>query len=240
MPTPQFLLLQVRQPDDPMREQEVNCFANVLNVESNAIRTLDLLQPDAVSESLNQADIILIGGSGDYSVAEGSPNCDLQLEIVRQVCDLGKPTFGSCWGFQAIGRVLGGTVQNRPDMAEVGSVELWLTEAGLNDPIFQVLGRDSFVGQAGHEDCVVKAPESAIILASSDRVPVQAFRVKGKPIYCTQFHPELTINDLDARVRRYEKYVENIAGVSIEEFCANLQPSPKANSLLREFVREFK
>ena len=87
-------------------------------------------------------------------------------------------------------RALGGECVNDLPNAELGTIELTLTEAGRNDPIFGQLPV-TFTGQAGHEDHVVALPPDAVLLASSPRVPEQAFRFAGRPIYCTQFHPEL-------------------------------------------------
>ena len=79
-------------------------------------------------------------------------------------------------------------------------------------------------------------PPDAVLLASSDRVREQAFRFAGKPIYCTQFHPELDRTALMERVIAYPEYVARIARVPYEEFMASCRETPEANSLLRRFV----
>jgi GMP synthase (glutamine-hydrolysing) len=236
MPTPRYLLMQVRNLDDPMRDQEIACFARGLACETSDIARLDLLAAVPTRREVAAADVILFGGSGDYSAAGDSPWLHRTLDALREVHELNKPTFASCWGFQALSRALGGRCIHDPPKAELGTVELHLTPAGKRDPVFGNLP-PIFTAQAGHQDHVVDLPPGAVLLASSGRVRNQAFTFAGKPIYCTQFHPELSRCDLAARVRQYPTYVERIAGVPIEEFLrTSCRETPEANGLLHRFV----
>ena len=80
---------------------------------------------------------------------------------------------------------------NNLELAELGTIELKLSNYGKKDPIFGKMP-DIFCCQMGHEDIVIKQPKNSIILASSEKIEIEAFCFKGKPIYCTQFHPELS------------------------------------------------
>ena len=183
-----FLLLQVRDPDDPMREHEIQCFARSFRCSTDQIRIFDLLSGVPSKEALDEVDVVLLGGSGDYSVAKGGPWLPAALDAMRELYEYSKPTFASCWGFQAMARAMGGEVVTDHDLAEVGSLTLNLTPEGLQDPVFGALG-PHFQVQIGHEDIVTQLPAGAVLLASSDRVQNEAFRFEGKPIYCTQFPP---------------------------------------------------
>jgi GMP synthase (glutamine-hydrolysing) len=130
---------------------------------------------------------------------------------------------------------MGGRCIHDPQHAELGTVELHLTPAGQADPLFSSLP-STFTGQAGHEDHVTDLPPDATLLASSTRVRNQAFRFTDKPIYCTQFHPELNRTDLADRARAYPEYIERIAAMSHEDFIASCRETPEANGLLRRFV----
>ena len=44
--------------------------------------------------------------------------------------DKSKETFGSCWGFQAMAKAIGGEVINNIKLAELGTIELKLTKKG--------------------------------------------------------------------------------------------------------------
>jgi GMP synthase (glutamine-hydrolysing) len=82
-------------------------------------------------------------------------------------------------------------------------------------------------------------PTDAELLASSQRVKEQAFRFVGRPIYCTQFHPELDQAAMLERVIAYPEYMARIARISFDEFVQNVRETPEANSLLRRFVDHF-
>jgi GMP synthase (glutamine-hydrolysing) len=102
--------------------------------------------------------------------------------------------------------------------------------------VFGPLG-SSFAAAMGHQDVVVALPSDAVLLASTDLVRNQAFCIDGKPIYCTQFHPELDRKSLLERVWAYPSYVERIARVSLEEFALRCGRTPKSEALLPRFVQ---
>ena len=105
-----FLLFQVRNPDDPMREHEVESFSRSLRCKRDHIDVFDLIGGVPSARQLDAVDVVLLGGSGDYSVAKGGPWLPEALEAMRQLHETSKPTFASCWGFQAMARAMGGEV----------------------------------------------------------------------------------------------------------------------------------
>lgn len=230
-----YLLLQVRNDNDPMRQQEVACFARALKTRAEQIRVFDLLNEPLTVNNVGDVDMLLLGGSGDYSAAGDGQWLLRALESLRLVHSLAKPTFASCWGFQALARAMGGRIINDPAHAEVGTHELTLTDAGKVDPVFGPLGR-TFLGHMGHEDAVVELPPGTTLLASSERVMNQAYRFDDMPIYCTQFHPELNRDDLMQRVRQYPHYVERIAGLPPERFGEMITDATETEKLLTRFV----
>jgi GMP synthase (glutamine-hydrolysing) len=238
-----YLLLQTRNAGDPMAPQEVRCFARALECDVLSIDVFDLLSGAPSRELLMRADMLLLGGSGHYSAASEPgrpwpPGLDRAFDCLREVHALARPTFASCWGFQAMSRALGGECIHDLPNAELGTIALSLTAAGRADPIFGCLP-PIFDAHAGHEDRVTRLPPDAVLLASSHRVREQAFRFEGKPIYCTQFHPELFRAAILERVVAYPDYVERIARTSYDEFVISVRETPEANTLLQQFVRVF-
>lgn len=231
-----YLLLQVRKSDDPMRSQEIDCFARVLHCDTDQIRTLDLRNELPSRRTLDDFDVVLLGGSGHYGATDDEPWLLRALDCMREIHHIAKPTFASCWGFQAMSRAMGGEVIKDLRRAELGTHQLFLTDAGRDDPVFMCLG-SRFEAQVGHEDCVVRLPEDAIRLASTQLVENQAFRFEDKPIWCTQFHPELDRAALLQRVRTYPEYVERIAGMPFEQFAEVCHDTPETEALLLCFVR---
>ncbi|MBC8350911.1 MAG: type 1 glutamine amidotransferase [Planctomycetes bacterium] len=234
-----FLLLQVRDSDDSMRAQEVRCFAKGFDCNEDQIDVFDLLGGVPSIAHLDHFDVIVLGGSGDYSVAKGGPWLPAALETMQELYDISKPTFASCWGFQAMAKAMGGEVVTDIERAELGSVRVWLTEAGKHDSVFSGLG-DAFFAPMGHQDIVDSLPADAILLASSDTVENQAFCFAGKPIYCTQFHPELDRTSFLQRVEAYPQYVQKIAGMSLQDFARErCQETPTASQILCKFLDTY-
>lgn len=236
-----FLLLQVRNENDPMRPQEVRCFADALGVPTEHIRPFNLLGPQPTDDDLASAPVVLIGGSGQYSATDDDDWLPPILDTLRRIVARQQPTFASCWGHQALARALGGRVVHDAATAEIGPHELTLTPAGREDAIFGPLALqgETFVGLMGHEDSVVELPESAVLLASSPLVRCQAYRLDGLPIYATQFHPELDGASFLQRLVTYPEYVERIAGVPLDEFATTIHDTPEAAALLRRFVDRY-
>lgn len=232
-----FLLLQVRDAADSMRTQEVGCFARSLQCDPTDIATFDLLAAAPTDADLAGVDAALVGGSGAYSAAGEGAWLDRALDGLRRIVDSDVPMFASCWGFQALARALGGDCQHDPTRAELGTIELHPTKAIEGDPVFGALS-NPFLGQAGHEDCVTELPQEAILLASSTRTTNQAFKLRDRTVYCTQFHPELDRHQLLERVDAYPRYVEQIAGIPVEAFRQQCRETPDANALLLHF-KEF-
>jgi GMP synthase (glutamine-hydrolysing) len=60
-----------------------------------------------------------------------------------------------------------------------------------------------FGSYVGHKEAIRSLPPHAVVLATSPRCPVQAFRV-GTRVYATQFHPELDLAGLATRIETYK------------------------------------
>jgi GMP synthase (glutamine-hydrolysing) len=230
-----YLLLQVRNPDDPMAPHEIESFSKVLRCETANIAICDLLNTAPTARQLDTFDVILIGGSGDYSATKDAPWLDRTFESLREIHARCQPMFGSCWGFQALARALDGEVITDMEHAELGTLEVALTDAGKADPVFGPLG-DAFIVPIGHQDCVVRLPTNCTLLGKTDKAK-QIYRFDDAPIYATQFHPELDRNGLIDRIRTYRKYVERITKSTFEEFILQCQETPRMDEILRRFVR---
>ena len=220
-----------------MAAQEVLCFARSLPCTSSNIEVFDLLSGAPSTLALKRTDVVLIGGSGEHSVVRGGPWLSRALDTMTELYAKSRPTFASCWGFQAMAQALGGTVVTDRDRAEVGTAWVELTHDGEADPVFGPLGR-RFRVPIGHEDVVTQIPKSARLLASSDLVENQAFVFLDKPIYATQFHPELNRADLVARLTKYTEYLPLTGHKSIKEFEDNTPETPESESILPRFLKE--
>ena len=237
-----YLLLQSRDATDPMREHEVECFASGLGVPVKSIHVVDMLDRVPTPDELSAARGVLMGGSGDYSSLDPFPWVGRMTDYVRtQLLPSGIPTFASCFGLQITTLAMGGQMVRDPANQELGSIDIRLTEAALDDPLFAPLP-SPFVAQAGHTDRAAATPPGATLLATTDACPVNAFRVTGKPYWAMQFHPEM---DAMSLARRYLSYAEKYppadlppgAPLSEAPFLKSLRPSAHATRLLQRFAQ---
>ena len=218
-----------------MRGHEISCFERCFRVDSGQVAIFDLLSGAPTSHLIDQVDVVLLGGSGDSSVARGGAWLPAALDAMVGLYEASKPTFASCWGFQAMARAMGGEVVTDRSRAEVGVTWMELTEAGLTDPIFGPLG-PRFQVIAGHEDHVVSLPEEAVLLARSELSENQAFHFPGRPIYATQFHPELDKAGFLDRMRKYPAYIPLAGADSLEELEAEMPDTDDVSHVLERFL----
>ncbi|MCD6323633.1 MAG: glutamine-hydrolyzing GMP synthase, partial [Desulfurococcales archaeon] len=123
--------------------------------------------------------IVLSGGPASVNSFHTS------VDAFAKLLTLGKPVLGICFGHQLLAKLLGGEVSE--GVGEYGRTEVELVG---RDPLFEGWGSVEEVWMS-HKDYVTSLPESAEVLAVSGRGYIAAFRVKGKPIYGVQFHPEV-------------------------------------------------
>lgn len=231
-----LLLIQIRNPGDPMRAHEHRCFAETAEL------TLDQIVPvDAVSEEFRRVEVddydaLLVGGSGEYSWASpAAPFFTPMRQLLERLMGRDYPVFASCFGFHAIAVALGGEVVTDDQTMEVGSFELELTDGGRRDPVFATLP-DRFDAQMGHKDRLARVPEGVEILARGDRITCQAFHVTGRRTWATQFHPELTG---ETNRERYLHYFQYYPGEDPDPaVLQSFRPSPGASALVARFVDE--
>lgn len=231
-----FRLLQARNPNDPVRQREQDSFMEHLDLEAHELEVLDVLNGETTFEGATKGvDAVVVGGSGDYSITDNHFWIPSFIKTLGELAEAGFPVFASCFGFQGMVIALGGRVQRDEEAAEVGSFDVELLGNAEKDPLFQDLP-DQFLVQQGHKDRAIELPEGVTLLAKSERCPYQAIRVDGRPIYATQFHPELTGDENKKRfVRYYDNYVDALGQRRTDEIMNSFKESPIANQLLKNY-----
>lgn len=218
-----------------MSDHELESFERCLRGQPVRIEVFDLLDRPLAPADLAEVELILLGGSGSYSAASGGPWFDTAIRSLRVAHASSIPTFASCWGFQGMAAATGGVVVNDRGRAEIGTYEVALTDAGRTDEVFGGLP-NRFRAHMGHEDVVETLPPGTTLLASSPLVVNQAYCFDDRPVYCTQFHPELDIDGMHRRLSAYPRYVEEVVGATYEEVAARFAETTAANGLLQRFV----
>jgi GMP synthase (glutamine-hydrolysing) len=145
------------------------------------------------------AAVILSGGPASV-YASGAPEVDPALLTT------GVPTFGICYGFQAMAAALGGTVA-RTGNAEFGGTPLEVV-AG-ESTLFHGLPRQQSVWMS-HNDAVSEAPPGFAVVARTTDTPVAAFEDVDRQLAGVQFHPEVLHTEHGQAV--LEHFLYEIAG----------------------------
>lgn len=157
--------------------------------------------PDQMS--LEGYDGVAITGSSLH-IYEGGPEVQRQLDLVRSLLGTGTPVFGSCWGLQLLTAAAGGSVRRNPKGREVGfGRAIRLTGAGREHPMYAGKA-DSFDAVAVHLDEVETLAPNTTVLALNAMAGVQAaeIRYEGTVAWGVQYHPEYSLKELAAIVRR--------------------------------------
>jgi len=107
-------------------------------------------------------------------------------EIPKWVLELNIPILGICYGHQLLAKMLNGVVKH--GIGEYGRVQVRILE---EDPLFNGWSSIEDVWMS-HGDYVAELSENLKILAISEKTKyIAAFKIKDKPIYGVQFHPEV-------------------------------------------------
>jgi GMP synthase (glutamine-hydrolysing) len=155
----------------------------------------------SVEELLARRPVAIVLSGGPSSVyAAGAPRVDPEL------FDAGVPTFGICYGFQAMAQALGGRV-DRTDLAEFGRTPLTVTAS--DNTLFHGLPGEQSVWMS-HGDAVVEAPAGFAVLARTAGSPVAAFEDAARRLAGVQFHPEVAHTEHGQAV--LEHFLYEIAG----------------------------
>ncbi len=202
---PDVLLIQIREPGQGMERHERDCVARRLGTRSVQIHTRNVFAQRPEPSWLVGADAVIIGGSGSFSVQDprSEPWVGSLRALVEACFKRSIPGLGICFGHQLIGLHLGADVITDEQRRESGTVAFDLTDHGVTDPVMGQFN-PRFHGQTGHTDLVVGVPKGATLLAQTDIVDTQSFKVDGVPWWTTQFHPDLVAAEANERYRAFE------------------------------------
>ena len=134
------------------------------------------------------AGLILSGGPS--SVYEtGAPKCD------PAIFKLGIPVLGICYGLHLACEALGSRVESFP-AREFGRARCHLTQPS---DLFAGVPQQFDVWMS-HGDQVTRVSDDFVLLAKTGTCPIAAVKHKSLPIYCVQFHPEVTHTAIGSRL----------------------------------------
>lgn len=183
---------------------------------------------------------VMFGGSGDFDFDGGRAKHDKAqttsytlLEQLRPLLDYifeqDIPTLGICYGHQIIGAYAGALVVHDETQKKNRSHEVSVM---VNKDTYCICDNipDTFFAHYGHKDSLDRIPEGAVLLMNGGNAcQVSALNYKQN-IYTTQFHPELSYDDLYLRVEATPGYLPE--GILVDEAY---RKNTEANTILYNF-----
>ncbi|HRF81817.1 MAG TPA: glutamine-hydrolyzing carbamoyl-phosphate synthase small subunit [Flavobacteriales bacterium] len=160
--------------------------------------------------------IMLSNGPGDPGAMPES------VKLVRSVVESGLPVFGICLGHQLIAESLG-----------MATEKMHHGHRGINHPVKDLTtGRDEVTSQ-NHGFVVRKADAEKngnVEITHLKYGSVAGFRLKSRPVFCVQYHPEAGPGPFDSRYL-FDRFVENMrSAVRVERARTQNQPAGKAGA----------
>ena len=233
-----ILLMQIR--DEPrVREEEYESFVLYSGLSKSQIDILNVFDTPTFSPNVIKGyDALMVGGASEASVSEKDkyPFVDYGEKLLLHCLDKNIPVFASCFGFQLAVIALGGSLTKDEKDFEMGVITIRLTKAAQEDPLFKHLS-GSFPAISVHQEKTLQAPKGCIALAYTD-VCCHSFRVKDKPFWTFQFHPEVDKKTLIERLTIFKKqYTQD--DDHLKSILATAAETPESNGLVQKFVEKI-
>ena len=185
------------------------------------------------------AALVILGGSQHVGNYEQYPYFRQEESLIRSALTNDIPCLGICLGGQLLAHTLGAHV-GRHHVSEVGFRRVQLTSQGIHDPLFHDLPNPQLVFQ-WHVDAFA-LPASALLLASGDETPNQAFSYGGRA-YGLQYHIEVLPETFELWLREESRELEEALGVESllglsEEWRSNyVSYRDQSTLMIRNFLR---
>jgi GMP synthase-like glutamine amidotransferase len=171
---------------------------------------------------------IVFGADAQVDQEDAHPWLRPEKRLIRELLERDTPALGVCFGSQLLAESAGGTV--RPSVVpEVGWREVELTSDGRTDPLLGFLPT-RFDGLHYHSYEWL-LPPGAVALARS-AICLQAFRLRDRPVWGVQFHPEVTESDFSEWLDDWDDDPDAIRAETATKIAA-------WNEVGRELVKRF-
>jgi GMP synthase-like glutamine amidotransferase len=173
---------------------------------------------------------LILTGS-EASILERENWVKEEAKIILHAVDRGLSILGSCYGHQLLAVVLAGPkCVQRCAQPEIGWIQVQINDS------------DGFLGKqrqgfsfSSHFDEVIDLPQDFQVLASSEHCLIQAFRMKHKPVWGLQIHPEMNVSEAQMYLKNRVKHKHE----PVELFAQALDSPPQDSGLIRPITRKF-
>lgn len=163
----------------------VGRFAEWLPASGLELRVVHPYDGEPLPDRVDDDALVVMGGPMGAYDDETVPWLGATKALLADAVERAVPTLGICLGAQLLAAATGGKVERGTAGPELGLAEV------NGDGPDRVLIDGPFPVAQWHYDTITELPPNATLLASSERYPVQAFRV-GENAWGLQFHIEAT------------------------------------------------
>jgi GMP synthase-like glutamine amidotransferase len=192
---------------------------------------IDLHAGDRIPELSDFDGLWVMGGSMNVWEEKQYPWLIEEKQVIRRaVNELNMPFLGICLGHQLLAEAMGGKVA-KTENYELGLFEVSPTDKGLNHPLLHDIPSSSQWVNV-HLAEVVRAPEQAVILATSSQCQNHIMQI-GKNAYSCQFHPEVCDHTLEEwmKIPGIPEAIEDLLGAgSLDHFKSSITENLPANN----------
>jgi len=242
MKKPTILTLQFRRNPESLAHEQ-RCITRAVTplctvvFDSAITSTQDWQQPEKIMKDYQG---VILGGSGDFDFDGGRPVEDPDRQMSYTLLDRLRPLFqylfthdiptlGICYGHQLLGAFAGAQVKHIPDQQKRCSHTVRLLVDTQDHFLFTNLP-ENVAAFYGHKDVLDRVPDGAtLVMEGGPACRVSALQYKNN-IYTTQFHPELTYEDMVERMKNSPGYLPE--GIALESLY---QPDNNSNLILKNF-----
>lgn len=232
-----ILLMQIRG-DEATLEEEFLSFVQFSELREEQFDPINVYTTHDFDNTLiNNYDALFIGGSSDATVRDEEtyhfiPACKV---LIRHCYQNNIPVLASCFGFQLAVKEMGSQVVLDKENMELGIHKIQLTAEAKTDKLLAGYPSEFYV-VSGHQERADATPDSAVLLAKSDKCDYHLIKFKNKPFYCFQFHPEVNRSVFLARAARYQdKYLDTENELQ-EVIESATHETPWSNKLVKDFI----
>lgn len=169
--------------DFGVKRNMLTCFAE----RDNYVKVFPARTSVAEMQEFKPDGFFVSNGPGDPAAM------DYAVQTVKDILDTGKPMFGICLGQQLLGRAVG-----------LPTYKLHNGHRGLNHPVKNLLTGKSEITTQNHgfglePEATRNHPDVEVTHVNLNDDTVEGFRLRNKPAFSVQYHPESTPGPHDSR-----------------------------------------
>lgn len=202
-----ILLLQIR-PEDEASDGEYEAILKFGGLSTEDVHRVRVEQVGVPEVNFDAYSALIVGGGpwnpGDPEEKKTEVQKQAEAKLIplmREVVRRDFPCFAICYGLEILTQSLGAEITHAFS-EKAGAVDLVMTKEGMVDSLLLELPQ-TFRAFVGHKEAAAHVPEGGTLLLSSKLCPPHMFRM-GRNVYAMQFHPELDVEGMIARMEIYK------------------------------------